>query len=662
MTPGFTRTAFCAVTVVLALALAPGAFAAPEVGDAGDLRATANDMGAGAVTTISGSFTDASDADLYRICLSDGASFSASTVGATTLDTQMFLFDSQGYGVYANDDWNGSRGSMLPAQHRFSPRAGGEYFLAISSFNRDPQSVQGEIFQDNFSRPLYPDSIVDANGFGAAETLIGWAGRASGPPGLYEITLTGTAPCDTTPPTVDLRSPVDGAHVKQGAEVVVDFSCADEEGGSGLASCVGTTADDALLDTSELGAVPVTVTARDHAGNRTVVTHTVTVIDETKPEVTLATPPNGAVYDRGEHVAADYSCADEPNGSGIESCVGDVADGADIDTSTLGEHTFKVEATDRAGNTGSKSATYTVVDATAPDIAVTTPASGAVYGLGDHVTADYACADEPGGSGLATCTGSAANGGAVDTSSVGEKTFTVEAMDNAGNAASKSVTYTVVDQAPPVISLTAPADGAVYELGEHVVAAYSCEDQPGGSGVAGCDGTVANGAAIDTSSLGEHSFEVTTSDRAGNTASRVVTYRVGYDFDGFMLPVKNLPSMNRWKAGLPVPIRFSLNGFRGARPEADGYPRSIRCGGGDAEQITRARAAQKAPVFRYERRSDEYVMLWKTAHRWMGTCREFVLRLEDGSVHSARFQFMKKRPDSGRDRGDDSDDSGDGGD
>jgi hypothetical protein len=636
---------------VLALALAPGALAESEIGDAGDLRATANDMGAAPVTTIMGSFTDASDADVYRICLTNGTSFSATTVGATTLDTQMFLFDSQGYGIYANDDSGGTRGSLLPAQHRFSPRAGGEYFLGISSFNRDPQSSQGEIFQDNFSRMLYPDAIVDAQGFGAAEPLSGWAGRASGPPGTYRITLTGTKACDSTPPTVDLRAPADGARVKQGARVVVDFSCEDEPGGSGLASCVGTTADGADLDTSRLGDVAVAVTARDNAGNQTTVRHTVTVVDETKPEVTLTTPADGAVYKRGEHVAADYSCADEPNGSGMESCVGDVADGADIDTSTLGEHTFAVQATDRAGNTGSKSATYTVVDATAPDITVTTPASGAVYGLGEQVTADYACADEEGGSGLATCTGTAVDGAAVDTSSVGEKSFTVEATDNAGNAASKKVSYTVVDQAPPDISLTEPVDGAVYEIGQEVAASYSCVDQPGGSGVASCTGTVANGAPIDTSSLGEHSFEVTSSDRAGNTGSKVVSYVVGYDFDGFMAPVKNTPNVNKWKAGVPVPIRFSLHGFRGARPEADGYPRSTRCGGGDVEQIARARAAKKQPVFKYERRSDEYVMLWKTDHKWMGNCREFVLRLDDGSVHVAQFQFAKKRPD--RDRDDD---------
>ena len=545
---------------VLALALAPGAFAASEVGDAGELRATANDMGAGPVTQIEGTFTDGADADVYRLCLTDGDSFSASTLGATVLDTQLFLFNSQGYGIYANDDSAGSRGSLLPARHRFSPRAGGEYFLGISAFNRDPQSSLGEIFNNNINRTIYPDSIVDANGFGAGAPLSGWAGRASGPAGSYRITLTGTRGCDSTPPAVDLRTPADGARVARGAEVIVDFSCADEDGGSGLASCSGTTADGEALDTSELGDVSVTVTARDNAGNQRVVTHTASVVDRTDPVATVATPQ-----------------------------------------------------------------------------------AGAVYGLGENVTADYGCSDDPGGSGLATCTGTVADGARVDTSSVGEKTFTVEAADNAGNKASKSVTYTVVDQAPPEIGLSAPEDGATYSLGQRVLAAYSCSDQEGGSGVASCTGTVANGAPVDTSSFGEHTFEVTASDNAGNTSSRAVSYTVAYDFDGFKWPVTNSPTMNRWKASIPVPIRFSLNGFRGARPEADGYPRSTRCGGGDVEMArARAHAAKKESAFRYDKRSDEYVMHWKTDQKWTGTCREFVLKLDDGSVHVARFQFTKK--------------------
>jgi len=35
-------------------------------------------------------------------------------------------------------------------------------------------------------------------------------------------------------------------------------------------------------------------------------------------------------------------------------------------------------------------------------------------------------------------------------------------------------------------------------------------------------------------------------------------------------------------------------------------------------------------------------MLWKTEKKWAGSCREFVLKLDDGSLHTARFEFAKK--------------------
>jgi hypothetical protein len=633
---------------MLSLALAPGAFAADEVGDAGDLRVSANDMGDSAVTRINGTFADAEDADLYKVCLSNGSSFSASTVGGTlpaSLDTQLFLFDEQGYGVYANDDWpDSNHGSMLPANHRFSPATGGVYYLAVSQYNRDPQSSLGEIFPDTYSESLYPDKVVDASGFGSAETLSWWDGHARGEFGTYRVTLTGTAVCappDTTNPTVQITSPVDGSRVAQGADVTAAFSCADE-GGSGLASCVGSTANGSKLDTSELGPVTLTVTARDGAGNETVATSTVTVEDRTDPTVTLTTPAEDAIYERGEQVAAEYACADEANGSGLDTCVGDVANGADVDTSALGAHSFTVTATDKAGNHASAVAHYTVVDVTPPQITLAAPTQGAVYDLGQEVAASYSCADEDGGSGVASCTGTLPNGAGVDTSSVGEKSFTVNATDNAGNPASTTVTYTVVDRAGPDITITSPADGAVYGFGDRVLADYSCSDQPGGSGVASCDGTVAKGAEIDTKSFGTHTFEVHATDGAGNPATKTVTYSVAYDFDGFFWPVKNLPDVTRWKAGVPVPIRFSLGGFRGPRPEADGYPRSMRCGGGDVEQVARAAGGKKKPAFRYDKHTGRYVMLWMTERQWAGSCRDFVLKLDDGSVHTARFEFTKK--------------------
>ena len=157
---------------MILLGLTPSAFAASESGDAGDLPATAQNVGSGAVTSITGGFSDGSDADMYRVCLSDGASFSASTVAAPPRDTQLYLFDADGLGVYTNDDIGlGVHVSRLPANHRFSPASGGEYLLAVSAFNNDPWSDAGEIFPDAFSPSLYLDGVIDASGPGAAEPV-----------------------------------------------------------------------------------------------------------------------------------------------------------------------------------------------------------------------------------------------------------------------------------------------------------------------------------------------------------------------------------------------------------------------------------------------------------------------------------------------------------
>jgi chitinase len=82
--------------------------------------------------------------------------------------------------------------------------------------------------------------------------------------------------------------------------------------------------------------------------------------DVTPPTVTIVTPPDGATYVQGAAVPADYSCSDESGGSGVASCSGPVADGAAIDTATIGSHSFSVTATDNAGNPQTVTHTYTV--------------------------------------------------------------------------------------------------------------------------------------------------------------------------------------------------------------------------------------------------------------------------------------------------------------
>ena len=93
-------------------------------------------------------------------------------------------------------------------------------------------------------------------------------------------------------------------------------------------------------------------------------------------------------------------------------------------------------------------------DTTAPTITLTTPPDGVQYTQGQVVTADYTCDDEPGGSGLASCSGTVGNGTAIDTSIIGiNQSFVVNATDNATNSASVTHHYTVIPAPLAVTSL-----------------------------------------------------------------------------------------------------------------------------------------------------------------------------------------------------------------
>jgi hypothetical protein len=143
-------------------------------------------------------------------------------------------------------------------------------------------------------------------------------------------------------------------------------------------------------------------------------------------------------------VPAAYTCADDAGGSGLASCAGTTRAGRPIDTRTLGSHTFTIKATDRSGNTATRTVHYVVRDGTAPTISLTAPAGGAAYVRGSTVPAAYTCADEAGGSGLASCAGTTPAGRPIDTCGLGTRSFTVTSTDHAGNRAIRTVTYSLV--------------------------------------------------------------------------------------------------------------------------------------------------------------------------------------------------------------------------
>ena len=79
------------------------------------------------------------------------------------------------------------------------------------------------------------------------------------------------------------------------------------------------------------------------------------------------------------------------------------------------------------------------------------------------------------------------------------------------------------DVTPPTITIVTPEEGASYEQGRPVTASFSCADE---AALASCDGSVANGAAISTSTIGSFTFTVNAKDAAGNTQTATRHYSV----------------------------------------------------------------------------------------------------------------------------------------
>jgi hypothetical protein len=130
-----------------------------------------------------------------------------------------------------------------------------------------------------------------------------------------------------------------------------------------------------------------------------------------------------------------------------------------------GKTTITFSATDNWGNVSSCSVGCPVtvqLDKTPPTIAIFAP-SNTTYTLNAVVPASYACHDAP--SGVATCVGTLPNGANIDTSTLGTRTFTVNASDVAGNTATATVTYTVAYGVSLQYDPTRPVQsGAAYPI------------------------------------------------------------------------------------------------------------------------------------------------------------------------------------------------------
>jgi Carboxypeptidase regulatory-like domain len=138
--------------------------------------------------------------------------------------------------------------------------------------------------------------------------------------------------------------------------------------------------------------------------------------------------------------------------------------------------------------------------------------------------------------------------------------------------------------------------------------------------------------------LGDGDAEVTV---LSSTASVWALGFLSYDFDGFFAPVNNPPTLNAVSAGRAIPVKFSLGGDFGLDVFAAGYPKSqqINCDDNAPIDTIEETVTAGESSLSYDAATGTYTYVWKTNKAWSNTCRQLVVKLADGTIHRANFEF-----------------------
>lgn len=234
------------------------------------------------------------------------------------------------------------------------------------------------------------------------------------------------------------------------------------------------------------------------------------------------------------------------------------------------------------------------------------------------------------------------DGGApATTNGCADTTYTTDGQFNSSCTASNMggmggpVTVSVRrDATAPTATVTGVRDGATYVVGS--VPGAACDTRDATSGVAAPATLTLSGGTI----VGR--FTATCAggrDVAGNisSASSTAAYNVMYAWSGFLSPSVNPPAWNRVKQGKSAVLKFALGanyglGIISGTPQS----RAINCSTGRRHGCLDAGAGSSSLA--YSASAGQYTYTWETSKSWKGTCREFLLTLNDGTVHTARFR------------------------
>ena len=330
---------------------------------------------------------------------------------------------------------------------------------------------------------------------------------------------------------------------------------------------------------------------------------------------------------------------------GTESCDITLSAGSgdcDLVLTATGSRTIRAAFNGGASYASSSDATAHEVQATQRSVTLSWPAPADItYGtaLGAGQLNASATVDGQAVAGTFSYTpgaGTVLNAGAGQTLSVD---FTPsDPASYAGGTA--TVNLNVLPRTPTIV-WTPPPSITVGPLGSSVLNASATG--LGGAAVAGVfTYTPSASQVLDAKASQTLSVSFGPTDGNYTSATKSVTVAVLYPWSGFFSPVDNSGTLNTAKAGVGIPVRFSLGGNQPAPVLASGYPQvlSVSCPSWPTDAIEETVSASSSKLT-YDAATGQYVYTWKTSKTWANSCRRLSFVLKDGTRQEATFRFTR---------------------